>query len=288
MRDVFGQRPLQRAFTEQNEPGKAFLLHRADPPFGERVQIRAARRKFETLDRLRRQHIVERRTELGISVMQHVAALAKPSARVIYGVARHLGDPDFGWVACRAGKRDAPGLQMNEEKNVVGDEPTPSQDLHGEEVGSRKHSHVGGDEVLPGCRLATFGRSWDAVTLKHVPDSLVRNVMAEIGEGAGDSIVAPTAVLLGHAYDQRLDLRADSRPSRIGAMLGSIELVGYQAAVPGENGFGFGDTGDLGKELTPKAFADLSQRAPLGVGEPELAGEVRAQDPIFCDEVFAL
>jgi hypothetical protein len=35
---------LQRAFTKQNEPGETLLLHRADPPFGERVQIRAALR----------------------------------------------------------------------------------------------------------------------------------------------------------------------------------------------------------------------------------------------------
>ena len=104
-------------------------------------------------------------------------------------------------MAGDAGKRDASRLQIEEEKDVVGDEPTSGQDLDGEEVCSRKHSHVGGDEILPGGGLATFGRGWDAVTLQHVSDRLIRYVMAEIGEGAGEPIVPPTAVLLGHADD---------------------------------------------------------------------------------------
>ena len=77
MRNKFGQRPLERAFTEQDEPGKAFLFHRSHPSLRESIQIWAARRKAETPDTLGRQHIVERRTELRIPVMQHITALAE-------------------------------------------------------------------------------------------------------------------------------------------------------------------------------------------------------------------
>ena len=73
---------------------------------------------------------------------------------------------------------------------------------------------------------------------EHVSDSLVSDVMAKIGEGACDRIVTPTAVLLGHADDQRLDLRADARPARVGALLGPIELAGDQATIPTENRLG--------------------------------------------------
>lgn len=173
MRDIFAQSPYQRAFTEQNELGKALLLHRADPPFAECVQIWAARRNLKTPDPFRCQHMVERHTELRISVMQHVTAVAEPSGGVADGIARHLSEPGFSGMACDAGKRDASGLEIEEEQDVVGGEPTPGQDLDGEEVGSRKHSHVGGDEVLPGRGLATLWRGWDAVTLKHVSDRLV-------------------------------------------------------------------------------------------------------------------
>ena len=99
---------------------------------------------------------------------------------------------------------------------------------------------------------------------------------------------SPTAVLLGHEYDQRFHLRADSRPSRIRAMLGSIELAGDQATVPAENGLGFGDKGHLREELPPKPFADFRQRAPFRVGEPDFAGQVCAENSVLCDEVFAL
>ena len=117
---------------------------------------------------------------------------------------------------------------------------------------------------------------------KHVAGGLTRDVMAEIGEGA------PTAVLLSHADDQRFDLRADWRPSRVRAMLGSVKLAGNQASVPAENRIRLGDTGHLRQEPAAEAFADLSQDAPFGVREPPCSGQVRAQDSILCDQVFAL
>jgi len=126
------------------------------------------------------------------------------------------------------------------------------------------------------------------VAPKHVSDSLVGDVVAEVGEGTGNPLIASAGVLLGHADDQRFDLRGDSRPSRIGAMFGTIELSGNQATVPAEDRIWLGDTSDLGEELPPEALADFSECPPLGIEEPEVGGQVRAQDPILCNEVFAL
>jgi hypothetical protein len=97
------------------------------------------------------------------------------------------------------------------------------------------------------------------VALDHVSDSLVSDVMAKIGEGARDPIVTPTAVLLGHADDQRLDLRADAQPARLAAMLGPIELAGDQATIPAEKRLGLGDTGNIGEELPAEPFTDFSK-----------------------------
>ena len=288
MRNELGQRPLERAFPEQDELGKAFLFHRSHPSLRESIQIWAARRKAERPNALRCQHIVECRTELDIQVVQHVTALPEPSRRVVDGVARHLSHPGFGGMACDAGKSDAPALQINEEKDVVGGEPTPGQNLDCEEVAAGKHRHVRGDEILPCGGLAAFRRWCDAVAFQHVPDSLVGDLVAESGNSAGDPIVAPAAVLLRHANDQRFDLGLDARPSWIGTMFGSIELTGDQATVPTENRLGLGDTRDIGKEVAAEPFANFSQCAPLRVGEPDFGGEVRAQDPVLCGEVFAL
>ncbi len=74
----------------------------------------------------------------------------------------------------------------------------------------------------------------------------------------------------------------------MGAMLGRFELAGDQMTVPAENRLALGNTGDLGEELPPKPFANVSERAPLGVGEPDVAWQVRAEYPILNHEVFAL
>ena len=183
--------------------------------------------------------------------MQHVTALAEPSIPVVDGVARHLSHPGLGGMARDAGKSDTPALQIEEEEDVVGGKPTPGQHLDSEKVAAGKHRHVRGDEVLPGGSLAAFGSGRDAVAPKHVSDSLVRDVVSEIGEGARDPIVAPTTVLLGHANDQGFDPWVDSRPSRIRAMLRSIKLAGDQTTIPAENRLGLGDTGDLAESLRP-------------------------------------
>ena len=280
--------PSQRAFTKQDEPRKALLLNGANPSFGKGVQIRAAWRKLQALDTLGRQHVVECRAEFRIPVVKQVAAVTQCSGRVVGSVARHLSDPGFRRVACDAGKRDTSGLQIEEEKDIVGGESTPSQHLHSEEVGAGKHSHVRRDEVLPGGGLTASWRGWNSVAPKHVSDRLVRDVMTEIGEGAGDPIVAPSGVLLGHAENQRFDFRIDARPSRVRAMLGSVELACDQTTIPAENRLGFGDTCNIGKELAAEPLADFSKCAPLRVGEPESAGQLRAENPVLCDQLFAL
>src|SRR5690242_4497304 len=106
MRNEFSQHPLERAFTEQDELGKAFLFCRSHPSLREGIQIWAAAAEAETLDTLGRQHIVERCTELRVRVMQHVMALAERSRRVVDGVARYLSHAGFGGMACDAGKGD--------------------------------------------------------------------------------------------------------------------------------------------------------------------------------------
>src|SRR5262245_32306708 len=62
--------------------------------------------------------MVEGRTELGVAVVQHVTTLAQCSGHVVNGIASHLSDPSLRGVAGDAGKDDAPGLQMNKEKDV--------------------------------------------------------------------------------------------------------------------------------------------------------------------------
>jgi hypothetical protein len=78
---------VQRAFAEQNELGKAFLLYRAHPTFRKRIQIRTSWRKLETADPLRGEYFLEGDAELAHDVLTVsgmlivLAAMARSGSR---------------------------------------------------------------------------------------------------------------------------------------------------------------------------------------------------------------
>ena len=112
--------------------------------------------------------------------------------------------------------------------------------------------------------------------------------MAEIGQSPGDAIVTPALVLLGHAEDQRFEFGADARTSRVGAMLGSIELAGDQTSIPGEDSFRFRNTGHLRQTHPPEPLADLRESRARGIRKPQSSGDVRPKDSILGNQIFAL
>jgi hypothetical protein len=70
----FSQGPRQRALAEQDPPRQALLLGRADPTFRKRVEIQAYGRKRNDFHAARRQHRPKRCAELGVAIMQNIAA----------------------------------------------------------------------------------------------------------------------------------------------------------------------------------------------------------------------
>src|SRR3954464_6874122 len=60
---------------------------------------------------------------------------------------------------------------------------------------------------------------------------------------------------------QARDLSPDSRASRIGAVFGTIELLGNQLAIPTQDGLRFRDQGDLLQCLTSAPLPDRGQRS---------------------------
>ena len=76
--------------------------------FRERVQVRAARRKLQTADALRSQHIVEGGAELSVAVMQDVTTSLHSAATLIDRIAGHLCHPGLRRVSRYAGDGNAP------------------------------------------------------------------------------------------------------------------------------------------------------------------------------------
>ena len=124
--------------------------------------------------------------------------------------------------------------------------------------------------------------------LENVSDRLIRDVMAKVGQCAGDPIVAPTGVLPGDVDDEILDDRINAWAARMLTTFGTVELAGDQTTIPGQNGLWFGNTGDLRQIFPPKALGALGYCGALAVREAQVSVNVGAEDSILRDQILAL
>ena len=120
---------------------------------------------------------------------------------------------------------------------------------------------------------------------KNVADGLVRDPMTQIGHRADNAVIAPTGILSRHLHHQLFHFLLDSRSAPRFVYLGAVELLGYQFAIPGQDGVGFGDAGDLLQRFTTQALGDLGQRGPLTVGQSESPFDLRPQNSVLGHQV---
>src|SRR5262249_47592978 len=97
------------------------------------------------------------------------------------------------------------------------------------------------DEFSPDGHFLAFGSGRQATAFEDVADGLVADVVAQMGESTGKTVIAPAAILLGHLHHQVLQLLVDSgAPQRL-ALVGAIELLSRELPVPAQNRLGFDD-----------------------------------------------
>ena len=99
----------------------------------------------------------------------------------------------------------------------------------------------------------------DAVSLENVFDRLIGDIVTEVGQCAGDPIVAPTGALPGHALDERLNRRIHARASGIGTMLRAVELAGNQTTIPSQDRIWFGNAGHLRQMFAAQRLGDVGR-----------------------------
>src|SRR5215471_13028942 len=129
------------------------------------------------------------------------------------------------------------------------------------------------NEFLPRRVLAAFRRRRDAMTLHHVPHSLIRDSVAKIGQPAHNPIVAPPRILPGHLHDQRLQFRLDRRPAWIAAVFGSIELPGDELSIPGQNCVGLATQATWDSAFRPRRLPISASVALSGSDSRGRAGK---------------
>ena len=79
------------------------------------------------------------------------------------------------------------------------------------------------------------------MAFQDVAYRLRTDCQAQVGQSADDAVIAPGAILPGHADNQRFELLVDFGTAWRLPRLGAVKLLGDQFAVPGQDGVGFDD-----------------------------------------------
>src|SRR5215831_19498261 len=125
------------------------------------------------------------------------------------------------------------------------------------------------DTLPPGEGLCAF-RGWrDAMALEDVADRLITNSIAEILGGSDNAVIAPRAVLAGHAHHKLFQLLGDAGTSdRLTLRRTDLVLV-HELAVPSEDSVRLRNRRDLLQCLSAQFVAHLGQRLPLSIGQQQ-------------------
>src|ERR1019366_10481132 len=110
-------------------------------------------------------------------IVENVAAAMKIAPSLLGGAASDLLHPLFIRMSSDAGYADPAAFQMEKEQHIIGNQSSPGEHFHGEEVGSSQHIHVRGNKVFPRSGPASLGSRSDAVSAKNVAHRLIRNLV---------------------------------------------------------------------------------------------------------------
>src|SRR6266850_5629556 len=94
------------------------------------------------------------------------------------------------------------------------------------------------DKLLPGRGRLPLRSRRKAMALENVAHGLVTDGVPEVGQSADDPVVAPGTILPRQAQHQRLQLQVERRAPWYPALLGAVEFLRDECAVPGENRVG--------------------------------------------------
>src|SRR5256885_12710552 len=142
------------------------------------------------------------------------------------------------------------------------------------------------DDLLPRGGLLPLWRRREAMALEDVPHGLVTHGVSEIGQCSHNPIIAPRTIFLGYADNQGLQLCSNLRTSKGLALLGAIELLGHQLAVPGEDRVGCDDACDLRQRLLAQLLANLGQNLALTIAQVYPACDLEAQHAVFSPSIL--
>src|SRR5437667_386184 len=140
-------------------------------------------------------------------------------------------------------------------------------------------------ELSPRRLPRSFRRWLDAVPFQDVPDRVVCQIVAEVGQGSLYPPIAPRAILFGHADRQSCNVRARWWPTPRLARTASV-LPANQISVPRQQSFRRGDPRHLLQGFPPQLFRFGSQSSSLVIVELQTSiTHLFAKDAILLDQI---
>ena len=152
---------------------------------------------------------------------------------------------------------------------------------------------VAGHDLLPmslqelsPCRLPRSFRRWlDAVPFQNVPDGVVCQIVAEVGQCSLYPPIAPRAILFSHADSQSSNFLTRWRPARSSTRTASA-VSANQISVPRQQSFRRGDRRHLPQRFTPKLFRFDRQSSSLVIVELQTrVPDLFSKDAILLDQI---
>ncbi len=178
-------------------------------------------------------------------------------------VARHLAHPRLARMGRDAGNADLTGIKFDEERHVEGHQTAQGPHFRAEEVGGPQDRHVAANKFGPRRGLLSAGSGWKASALENIAHGLIADGIAQIGQGTGNAVITPRAILLGHLDDPLFEFLIDSGSAHGLTLSRAIKLPSHQLAMPGQEGLGFDDGGDLSEGLLTEFLTDLGQGSAI-------------------------
>ena len=105
--------------------------------------------------------------------MQQIPAIGQKPPLLHRYVPTDLFHPFFIGMRSHSGQANLATPQMNEEKDIVGDQSLEGDNFDGEEIGPGQNIQMSTDGVFPTRRVLSLGGGREVVTTEDIADGLV-------------------------------------------------------------------------------------------------------------------
>ena len=185
-------------FVHDQKVVEALRSNGAHEPFGKGIRIRGPERGPEDLGTLRREHFVETRHILRVTIAHEELCGGVSIGEVTGDVPGLLGDPRRIGMSGHPGDPDSPATELDEDQHV---EALKQHSVDTEEVRGHDAGRLGAQELSPGGTTSPGSRT-EAVVLHDPGDGALRKTHAELEQLTRDAPVAPSRVLPDKGHDE--------------------------------------------------------------------------------------